>query len=189
MADALLQEIAPSGRPVVAIHPGTGWYGPGRRWPAERFAATARLVARRSDVSWVIVGTKQEAAEAAQVEALLGSSAYNLAGRTTLGELAAILELCDALVANDGGVAHVAAAVGTPTVTIFGPSNDRAWRPLRGRVVAADLPCRPCFYRDHQTGNRMGCATRECLALVTPAMVANEIVAAIESPLLAAAQV
>jgi ADP-heptose:LPS heptosyltransferase len=67
----------------------------------------------------------------------------------------------------------MAAAVGTPVVTVFGPSNDRAWRPLTGRVVAADLPCRPCFYRDFQTGFREGIPPRDCLALVTPRMVAR----------------
>jgi heptosyltransferase-2 len=174
--------------PILAIHPGTGWYGPGRRWAPESFAAVARQVRRQRDVRWIIVGSDQDAVEAARVEALLGDGVVNLTGRTSVGELAAVLEQCDVLVANDGGVAHVAAAVGTPVVAVFGPSNDRAWRPLTGSVVAAQLPCRPCFYRDHRTGSRTGCATRECLSLVTPAMVASAVLEAMEDPHLAMAK-
>jgi heptosyltransferase-2 len=103
----------------------------------------------------------------------LGSRATNLVGRTSIGETGALLERCALLIANDGGVAHLGAAIGCPVVAVFGPSNDRAWRPLGGTVVAADLACRPCFYRDFETGMPHGCATRECLALVTPRMVAN----------------
>lgn len=121
----------------------------------------------------VIVGTEQEAGEAEEVASLVGGNVVNLVGQTSLGELAAVLQRCSLLIANDGGVAHMAAAAGTPVVAVFGPSNDRAWHPLGGKVVAADLPCRPCFYRDFKTGWPQGCATRECLTLVTPRMVAE----------------
>jgi heptosyltransferase-2 len=167
----LLRETV--GKRMLAIHPGTGWYGPGRRWPAESFARAADIVLASADMECVVVGTADDETAAERVADLLGSRPMSLVGRTSVGQLAAVLERCDVLLANDGGVAHLAAAVGVPVVAIFGPSNDRAWRPIDGRVIATDLPCRPCFYRDFERGRPQGCATRECLAQVTPAMVAR----------------
>jgi heptosyltransferase-2 len=119
----------------------------------------------------VVVGTREEASAIREVCWYTGPKAHNLEARTSLGVLGGILERAEVLLANDGGVAHLAAAVGTPVVAVFGPSNDRAWRPLLGTVVAADLPCRPCFYRDFERGKPGGCSPRECMHLVTPAMV------------------
>ena len=143
------------------------------RWPAPAFARAVELVLREEDLTCVLIGTDQEAHETGEVAAYLGSRAVDLTGRTTVGQLGAVLKRCEVVLANDGGVAHLAAAVGTPAVTIFGPSNDRAWRPLLGTVVASDLPCRPCFYVDFRRGLPAGCATRECMSLVTPRMVAD----------------
>jgi ADP-heptose:LPS heptosyltransferase len=167
-AHRLLSEQGLDNQTLVALHAGTGWYGPGRRWSAERFAEVAHLLHRRAAVRCVLVGSSQDAEPSASVMNAGPDNLVSLVGRTTVGELAAVLERCTLLIANDGGVGHVASAVKTPVVSIFGPSNDRAWRPLTGQVVAADLPCRPCFYRDFQTGLPAGCATRECLQLVTP---------------------
>lgn len=168
LAQRLLEREGLSGGRFFAIYPGTGSYGPGRKWPAERFADAARGVAAEHGMRAVIVGTEADRAATDRVAEILGDSVVNLAGQTDLWVLAAILERCEVVIANDGGVGHVAAAVGTPVVSIFGPSNDKAWRPLGSLVVAADLGCRPCFYRDFATGLHAGCATRECLSLVTP---------------------
>ncbi|HZS93551.1 MAG TPA: glycosyltransferase family 9 protein [Chloroflexota bacterium] len=169
----LLRELKVDGTELVALHPGTGAYGPGRRWAAESFATAAGIIAGSSDVHFVVVGTDIDKEAAAQVCKVLGSRATDLTGRTRLGELAALLARCRLSIANDGGVGHISAAVGTPVVSIFGPSNDLAWRPLLGTVVRANLPCRPCFYRDFQTGNRFGCRTRECLTWIRPQDVAS----------------
>ena len=96
-----------------------------------------------------------------------------------------MLRRCRLLVSNDSGVVHLATAVSTPVVAVFGPSNDAAWGPYpppAHRVVRATLPCSPCFYRGTSLGTPQGCATRECLQLVTPAMVvaaAQELLAAV----------
>jgi ADP-heptose:LPS heptosyltransferase len=131
------------------------------------------------------VGTSADQLEANQVAEALGTRAINLCGETSVGELGAVLERCAVTIANDGGVAHLSAAVGTPVVSIFGPSNDRAWRPLLGTVVASNIACRPCFYRDFERGLPGGCATRECLALVTPRMVASAALPYVERALAA----
>lgn len=167
---ALLPESPPG---YFAIHPGTGWYGPGRRWAPVGFARAAEIVAAQTGMAIVLVGTENERSEAAEVAARVGRPIIDLVGKTSIGELGAVLERAACLIANDGGVAHLSAAVGTPVAAIFGPSNDRAWRPLVGRVIATDLPCRPCFYRDFSRGLPGGCATRECLAQISPGSVAT----------------
>lgn len=174
-AEVLLAAKGLQGASFFAVYPGTGAYGPGRKWPPQRFAETARLVAADHGMRAVIVGTDADRAATDAVAEALGDAAVNLTGETDLGVLAAVLERCELLIGNDGGAGHVAAAVGTRVVTIFGPSNDRAWRPLGGVVVGADLGCRPCFYRDFATGLRDGCPTRECLSLVTPSQVARAV--------------
>jgi heptosyltransferase-2 len=166
--------------PLIALHPGTGWYGPGRRWPVQSFIRVAELCLDRVGGTYVIVGTSAEATEARVVTESLGDRAVNLVGLTSVGELGAVLERCTVTIANDGGVAHLSAAVGTPVVAVFGPSNDRAWRPLLGTVVASDLACRPCFYRGFERGLPAGCATRECLALVSPRSVADAVLPYVE---------
>lgn len=179
-ADALLQGLKTGSARVLAIHPGVGWYGPGRQWGAERFAETARLLMQSSDIRCVVVGTEADRAAADVIISRLGNGVVDLVGKTGTGELAAVLQRCDLLLSNDGGVAHLAAAVHTPTLTVFGPSNDAAWHPLGGEVIATDLPCRPCLYRGFEIGLRHGCATRECLTLVTPASVAARALALLE---------
>lgn len=174
-ADELLAEHGLSNAPYFVVHPGTGAYGSGRKWAAERFAKTAALISRGQGLRPVIVGSESDRLETCRMAEMLGDAAVNLAERTSLGVLAAVLQRCEVVIANDSGVGHIAAAVGTPVVSVFGPSNDRAWRPLGGTVVAADLTCRPCFYRDFGRGLPAGCATRECLALVTPQQVAQAV--------------
>lgn len=181
-AQLLLEARGLQGRRIFAVHPGTGPYGPGRKWSPQRFAETAARVVAEHGMRPVIVGTDVDRAETDRVAEVLGDSAVNLAGQTDLGLLAAVLERCEVLIANDGGVGHIAAAVGTPVVSVFGPSNDRAWRPLGGLVVAADLGCRPCFYRDFGRGLPAGCATRECLTLVSPRDVARAVRLVIGEP-------
>jgi heptosyltransferase-2 len=172
----LLAQAGQCGRRPVAIHAGTGWYGPGRRWPPERFAEAAECILQtHPDVLFVIVGTEEDREASREVLTRLGPRAIDLVGKTSVETLGAVLERCEAALANDGGVAHLASAVKTPVVAVFGPSNDLAWKPLGGTVVAADLPCRPCFYRDFERGLPRGCAARECLRLVTAESVAEAV--------------
>jgi len=85
--------------------------------------------------------------------------------------LGALLRRCRLVVANDGGVVHVATAVGTPVVAIFGPTNERAWAPYpttdpRHQVVREVLACAPCIHRGHSFGTPQGCPARTCLAIL-----------------------
>jgi ADP-heptose:LPS heptosyltransferase len=162
-------------RPIVALHAGSGPYSTARRWAPDRFAAVGRALAARRRASLVVVGT--EAALNRQLSAATGGR--DLTGQTSVPELAALLGRVDLLVCNDGGVMHVGVAANAPVVAIFGLTDPRVWGPWygdparqpRAEVVDVPLPCRPCFYRGHRLGWRDGCATRDCLALVSAGMV------------------
>lgn len=168
-------EVVPAAPPAlpaeyIAVHAGGGSYSLARRWPVEDFAAVARALG--SNV--VLVGTEVDGEVSAELERLLDRQATNLVGQTSVGQTAAVLAGARLLISNDSGVVHLAAAVGTPVVAVFGPSNDDAWGPYppdEHRVVRASLPCSPCFYRGKSLGTPEGCATRDCLRLVTPDMV------------------
>lgn len=162
-------------RSLVAVHPGAGWYSRARIWPVQGFAAVAKGLIESHDADLVILGGPDEAEAASTLERLVGEPEHlaNLTGRTSILETAALIERCDLFLGNDSGPMHIAAAVGTPVVAVFGPSNIRAWGPYTPtgqepmhRVVARDLPCMPCFYRGHSLGLRDGCGTRECLTLL-----------------------
>jgi lipopolysaccharide heptosyltransferase II len=163
--------------PLVAMHPGAGWYSRARIWPVEGFAVVAKGLARSHNAAILVLGGPDEAETAEKLQKLVGDGALlvNVVGRTNILETAALIERCDMFVGNDSGPMHIAAAMGTPAVAVFGPSNTRAWGPytLPGersphRVVARDLPCMPCFYRGQSLGLREGCGTRECLTLLQP---------------------
>jgi len=159
--------------PIVAIHPGSGGYSLARRWSAKGFARVADALIERYSAHIVLVGTPADGVS--QVASLMRSEAVNLEGRTTLGQLAAILKRCDLFIGADSGVMHLAAAMGTPLVAIFGPSNYRAWGPWprdgRHIILRADLPCSPCSYVGYRVGQREGCQAMTCMKAITPEMV------------------
>src|SRR5947209_7459178 len=126
-AGDLLCPAGPPGRRLVAIHAGTGWYGPGRRWPSDKFASVAeRILEWDQRIHLLVVGTEEDRDASRAVLDRLGQRASELLGKTTVRELAAVLEQCELLIANDGGVAHLASATGTRVLAVFGPSNDAA---------------------------------------------------------------
>jgi exopolysaccharide biosynthesis WecB/TagA/CpsF family protein len=168
---------SPQGKRVmIAVHPGSGGYSRARRWDAEEFARTADELVERFSARIILVGSKQDDAD--RVLASMRQPALDLSGKTTLGQLAAVLELCDLYVGADSGVMHIAAAVGTPVVAVFGPSNHEAfgpWTPGGRAVVVRSAPlCSPCSYVGTGVGLREGCDARTCMRMVT----AEQVVAA-----------
>lgn len=129
-----VSHLLPDGAPVV-LHPGTSV--PARAWPADRYAAAARLLVERGH-EVVVTGAPSERALVRTVVA--NSGARDLGGRTTLPELAAVLDAAAVVVVGNTGPAHLAAAVGTPVVSLYAPTVPAArWAPYRvPRVLLGD---------------------------------------------------
>jgi heptosyltransferase II len=131
-----------NGRPVVALCPGA--VGPSKRWPVGAYAALARYLVAEDFAVWVL-GGPDEKTLAGQIVA--DTAVRDLTG-ADLRDAILALAAAAALVSNDSGLLHVAAALGTPSIGIFGPTSPWHWAPLNplaGTIQAAsDLPCRPC---------------------------------------------
>jgi ADP-heptose:LPS heptosyltransferase len=130
-------------RPLIGIHPGSKLLP--RRWPAASFAATADVLACRSGGHLVITGGPGEEQVAEEVAAHMTNRPLIAAGRTSVGGLGALIDEMDLFLSNDTGPAHLAQALGTPSVIVFGPSDDRRWGPPpdvgdRHLVVRAPVP-------------------------------------------------
>jgi heptosyltransferase-2 len=154
------------GVPLLGLNPGAE-YGPAKRWPIERLAEVAAEVQRRTGCRCVVLGGASDQELAAQLVAAIAcalaqspgapnrpaqKAVLNLAGRTGLRELCAVAKACTVVLTNDTGPMHVAAAVGTPVVALFGSTDPALTGPgLPGqaahRVFCCGAPCAPCFRR------------------------------------------
>lgn len=151
---------------VAVVVPGARW--PNKRWPPASFAAAAGGLRDAEALEPVIVGDVSDLEAAEAVRALIPGGAPLLAGRTGLMELAALLKLARVVIANDSGPAHLAAAVGSPVVALFGPTHEAfgfAPRGDRVRVVSRALACRPCTVHG---GLRCRRGRRACLDDIAP---------------------
>jgi ADP-heptose:LPS heptosyltransferase len=121
--------LGPSMAPlVVGLHVGAS--DPARRWPVSAFAQLGGMLAARTGARIVLTGAEAERPLTAAVRNQMTITPVDLAGKTSLGELAAVVANLDLLVTNDTGVSHVAAATGTPSVVLFGPTRPARWAPL-----------------------------------------------------------
>ena len=114
--------------PLIGLHAGAK--DQARRWPPERFAALGDLLAERFGARIVLTGAASERAITGAVQAAMRAPVLNLTGETDLGVFAAVIAQLDLLVTNDTGASHLAAATGTRSVVLFGPSNPDQWAPL-----------------------------------------------------------
>jgi len=166
---AAWRERLGEGDPVVGLFPGSN--APARRWPVERFAGVARAL--RADGARVVVmgGTGERDVTGAVAQAAPG--VLDAGGATDLPGLAALLSVCQLVVTNDTGPMHLAGAVGTPTVTLWGPSDPAEVCPVGARdvrVTGATLPCKPCFKNAcprSGPGTRLPEAHEECMRLIS----------------------
>ncbi len=163
-----------AGRKLVAIHPGASI--PERRWPVKRYAALAQSLAA-DGLGLVILGGRADRAAAEAIEAALVGLAYvNLAGRTTLAQVAAVVSKMSVYVSADTGVLHLAYAVGTPTVHLFGPGVLTKWGPPGRRFtsIAAHAPCSPCTIYGYTPPC---CQGMICMLGITPEAVRRAVLA------------
>lgn len=155
-------ENAGAGNRLVALCPGS-INSRAKRWPAERYAALGDKLMGEFDVEVLLVGSAAEAEVSLEVSSQMRNKPVVLTGQTDLAELVAILSLVDLLVTNDTGPAHIASALGRPTLVIFGPTNPLTTRPFSpyGEIVRQPPDCAPCMLRDCPIDHR-------CMTAITP---------------------
>lgn len=155
---------------IVALMPGAE-YGPAKQWPPEYFAALAARLAERGVHVWILGSAKEAALGSSIVAAARSTQVQNLCGRTDLVDAVDLLALTSAAVSNDSGLMHVAAAVGTAVVALYGSSTPDFTPPLTARasVHYRRLDCSPCFARDCPLGHR------DCLRGIEVAAVAASV--------------
>lgn len=140
-----LELLGPAGFPVVGVHASGGREI--KQWPPERFGEVAARLARERGATIVLTGSPGDRTQVDLARRALSSArVIDLAGSLDLLTLAAVLERLDLFITGDTGPMHLATAVGTPVVAVFGPSDPVRYAPRdeRHRIVRIDLPCSPC---------------------------------------------
>jgi heptosyltransferase II len=161
-------------------------YGPAKRWPAEHFVTSAERLQRLTNCRWLVLGGGRDIELAGHISAEITRHApramppLNLAGRTSLRELCAVLKLCRVLLTNDSGPMHLAAAVGTAVVVPFGSTSPELTGPglagdPRHLLLTARVPCAPCFRRACPIDFR-------CMRNIEPEQVVAAVLASLTDP-------
>lgn len=146
---------------VLGINAGAS-FGSAKRWYPERFAAVAQRLAASWGARVVLFGGPDEQEIVALIERELAGNCLNLAGKTTVRQLMALIKRCNFFVTNDSGPMHIAAAFGVPLAAIFGPTDHSGTAPCSERavIIRQDQPCAPCKLRACPTDHR-------CMTAVT----------------------
>jgi heptosyltransferase-2 len=154
--------------PLIAIAPAAA-YGPAKEWPLVRYSAVIDMLHDRFGAECVLVGAPGERSRCEQVAATARGVALVAAGATGIGELKALLSLCDGFAGNDSGAMHLAAALGIPSIGIFGSTNPDRTGPTGARAgfIHHRIQCSPCLERTCRFGHY------ECLRSITPEEVAG----------------
>ncbi|MBL7157121.1 MAG: lipopolysaccharide heptosyltransferase II [Candidatus Omnitrophica bacterium] len=154
--------------PLIAVNPGASC--PSKRWPPKKFAVICDNLASRYKARILIVADEANTEFASAVAKAMKYEPVNLAGRTSVGELAALLSKCRLFISNDSGPVHIACAVDIPTISIFGRKDPglspKRWRPTgqKSTVFHKDVGCNPCLAHNCKIGFK-------CLEAITPSEV------------------
>ncbi len=154
---------------ILALCPGAE-YGEAKRWPAAHYAQVAR---DRLQAGWQVwlFGSAKDAPVAAEINGLSDHGCVDLCGKTGLGEAVDLLSIADAVISNDSGLMHVAAALNKKLIALYGSSDPRFTPPLNAnaKIISLGLDCSPCFKRECPLGHT------HCLVHITPHQVLEEI--------------
>jgi heptosyltransferase-2 len=162
-ASALLRaQGVRDGGSLVALCPGS-INSRAKRWPAERYAALADGLIDELSAQVLLIGSPEEMDVSLDVRRRMRNNPIMMTGKTDLAQAAAVLSLVDLLVTNDTGPAHIASALGRPTLVIFGPTNPLTTRPFSaaGEIVRQPPDCAPCMLRDCPIDHR-------CMTAISP---------------------
>ena len=157
----LMERGATTFGPLVLLCPGSV-NSRAKRWPAERYATLADRFAE-TGATVALIGAPSELDVSQKVAALARRTPLVLSGQTTVAEVMGLISVADVLITNDTGPAHIGAAVGTPTLVIFGPTNPLTTRPFgsAGEIVRHPPDCAPCMLRDCPIDHR-------CMTAIAP---------------------
>lgn len=152
-------------RPLIGLSPGAA-YGTAKQWPPERFAAVAEALRAETGAHIVLLGGGGDVTASRMVAGCMAAPPQDLTGRTDLRQALALSGCLDLLVTNDSGLMHAAAALGTPLVAVFGPTDPITTGPFTSQadLVSEPAACAPCLLRHCPTDHR-------CMLAVTPAAV------------------
>jgi lipopolysaccharide heptosyltransferase II len=132
LKNILMNEKISLEKPVICIHPGAGVMY--KQWTDEGFAEVSDWIVSKGYQA-VFVGTRKESAKIEHITSIMKNHAYNLAGKLSLGELIALIEIASLYLGNDSGPMHLAASVGTPVVALFGPASENRWDPFSKEAI------------------------------------------------------
>jgi ADP-heptose:LPS heptosyltransferase len=170
----------PAGRPLAVLNANAGSLALERRWPPASFAALARRLALEDGTPVVFVGSAEERTYVAGIARAAGPAPrgliVDLSGQLTIGELTALLDRAAVHVTNDSGPMHVGAALGTPTIALFGPETPVMYGPVGPRSIALwrPPPCSPCInVHDNKVLNCVR-GFPECLTNISVDLVLSE---------------
>jgi len=166
-AKEVVFSLGSAGKPLIALNPGASH--PVNRWATDRFAALSDMLTQKLAAKVILIGGKEDIPLADEIVAKAGSKPLNMTGKANLLQLGALIEQCDILVSGDTGPMHIATAVGTRVVALFGAADPARTGPVGSghRVIqAADVPCVPC--RSRSCNNR---AYMECMEKISFSLV------------------
>ena len=153
--------------PLIVFNPGAA-YGPSKQWPASSFAQLGSMLQKSKNAEIIVVGAKSELEVGKSIENLMQKKPYILTGQTSLMELAGVLKTATLVVSNDSGPMHLANAIHTPVVALFGPTNPQVTGPLQqpSIIIKKEVPCWPCKHRECPSDHR-------CMLEIKPEEVFN----------------
>ena len=156
-----------SSKKILGLCPGAE-FGPSKQWPLEHYADLAKEYIRKGWAIWLF-GSAKDQTITQKINLQLNEEAVDLAGRTSLAEAIDLLSATDAVVSNDSGLMHVAAALNKPLVAVYGSTDPNFTPPLgqTSRVADLQLDCSPCFKRECPLGHM------NCMNQLKPKLVIN----------------
>lgn len=153
--------------PIIALCPGAE-FGASKRWPEEYFATLANQKLNEGYSVWLF-GSKNDLPTSTKIQQLTQNRCVDLTGRTSLGEAIDLLSITSAVISNDSGLMHIAAALDRPLVAVYGSTDPGFTPPLneRSKIARLGLQCSPCFKRVCPLKHH------HCMKEMTPAFVGN----------------